>query len=71
MAMGQIHKLELSDTKINVNHPWVTYRRNASKKQTCWLLPWYIQAGFIQISVDLYSAFASNEEKHLHFTKVI
>lgn len=35
MAMGQIHKLQLSDTKINVSHPWVTYRRNASKKQTC------------------------------------
>lgn len=71
VSLSWIHKLELSDTKINVSHLWVTYRRNAFWKQTCWLLPWYIQAGFIQISVDLHSVFASKVQKHLHFTKVI
>lgn len=35
VSLSRIHKLELSDTKINVSHLWVTYRRNAFWKQTC------------------------------------
>lgn len=71
VSLGQMHRLELSDTKINVSQLWVAYRRSVFYKQTRGLLPRYVHAAFIQISVDLRSAFGSKVQKHPHFTKVI